>query len=74
MHMMVNISYTVNHCRSTVERHGAYDVIKIRSYVQINALVGVKSITEGSNLTLQVRQAHKIHQQYLRSYVAGIIV
>ena len=49
------ISYTVNHCRIIKD----HSTIEIRSYVQINAIVGVKSIAEGSNLTLQVRQAYR---------------
>ena len=48
-------SYTVNHCRIIKD----HSTIEIRSYVQINAVVGVKSIAEGSNLTLQVRQAYR---------------
>ena len=70
------ISYTVNHCRIIKDRS---TIIEIRSYVQINALVGVKSIAEGSNLTLQVRQAYRdLHTKpvmptylmWLCSYVA----
>ena len=49
------ISYTVNHCHIIKD----HSTIEIRSYVQINAIVGVKSIAEGSNLTLQVRQAYR---------------
>ena len=76
MHMIVNISYTVNHCRSTVERRTAYHIIKIRSYVQINALVGVKSIAEGSNLTLQVRRAYRNShtKPTIPSYLVGITI
>ena len=74
--MIVNISYTVNHCRSTVERRGAYHIIEIRSYVQINALVGVKSIAEGSNLTLQVRRAYRNShtKPTIPSYLVGITI
>ena len=52
----INISsHTVNHCRRFIEDDG---VVEIRSYVQINAVVGVNSIEEGSNLTLQVRNIY----------------
>ena len=45
---------TVNHCLNTTNDQ----IIEIQSYVQVNALVGVSSIEEGSNLTLQVRQVY----------------
>ena len=46
---------TVNHCHNTIKAHDDYLIIEIQSYVQINAVVGVRNIAEGSNLTLQVR-------------------
>ena len=48
------LTITVNHCLNTKD-----SIIEIQSYVQINALVGVTSIEEGANLTLQVRQVYR---------------
>ena len=69
MSITINISsFTVNHCRSTIEDNGVDSTIEIQSYVQINSLVGVNSIEEGANLTLQVRNvctlSHAMYKEY----------
>ena len=56
------LSSTVNFCRNLSYYdavHGTY-IIEIQSFAHIGSIVGVQNISEGSNLTLQVRIVYKM--------------
>ena len=63
----------MNHCHSTIEDNGIYSIVEIQSYVQINSVMGVNSIAEGSNLTLQVStvQDIMIHIEYINIIICS---
>ena len=49
------ISFTVNYCRNIIKYLDNGFIIEILSFAHINSLVGVENISDGYNLSLQVR-------------------
>ena len=62
IYMLHNVFlYAVNYCRHIISNYTDGYIVEITNHVIINGLIGVETISEGENLTIQVGTAYKSH-------------